>query len=147
MTTATQAEVKQYREREEAVSQKHYQKLHQAAAARGETFIGAKVSELYKGQRPKDGDCWGPWQFQASNLTLQLKGKFAHFHREIDLEQLRSAAEIMNWLGHFMEKNWGTAEVMGHLICALYDLSFHTWWGDPHVNLTKSIQERYKEAR
>jgi hypothetical protein len=95
---------------------------------------------------PEDGDCFGPWRFQQKNLTLQLEGDYKRFHREIDLEQLSSSAELLNTLHHNLEKNWGNPEVMGKLLVVLYYLSGE-WWGDPKLNLTEVIRKRYAKGR
>jgi hypothetical protein len=134
-----------YRKREEEAAREHHEKVQAAKGIKpGDwQYNFSTGGELYEGKHPQDNDVWGPWRFQQSNLTLQLEGKYAHFHREIDLEELGSPVEVMNWLGHYLEKNWGNADVMGHLLTALYDLAFHTYWGDPNVNLSETIQKRY----
>jgi hypothetical protein len=134
-----------YRKREEEADREHDRRIDEAKGLKpGDWRVNFRTaSELRKGERPINGDTWGPWRFQQGNLTLQLEGEYAHFRREIDLEELGSPSEVMNWLGHNMEKNWGNAEVMGHLLTALHDLSFPTYWGDPNVNLSEAIQKRY----
>ena len=137
-----------YRKREAEADREHNRQIDEAKGLDTSDWRVSfrTASEMREGEYPIDGDTWGPWRFQQNNLTLQLEGEYAHFRREIDLEQLGSPREIMNWLGHCMEKNWGNAEVMGHLLTALYDLAWSSWWGDPKVNLSKAIRERYRKV-
>ena len=99
-------------------------------------------ADLPDWESPKDGDCFGPWRFQQSNLTLQLEGEYAHHHREIDLEDLRSSTKLLDALHHSLEKVWGNPEVIGNLLLALFHLT-GCWWGDPKLNLTEAIQKQY----
>ena len=63
-----------------------------------------------------DGQAWGPWTFNAKNLTLHRHGC------EIDLERMTSSAEILNCIFQFTKKGWCTREDAGHLLDALNDL-------------------------
>jgi hypothetical protein len=72
----------------------------------------------------KDGDCWGPWRFQRSDLTLQYDPQDRHWWYEIDLERMTNSAAMLDVIFQISNKRESccSTEDIGHLISALNDL-------------------------
>jgi hypothetical protein len=77
-------------------------------------------------RHPQHGDAWGPWWYNAHNLTLEC-GTWECYY--VDLERCGSAGQTLDWIFQIAGKNWATAEVIGHLVEALDDLL------EPQANL------------
>jgi len=61
---------------------------------------------------------WGPWKFNKRNYTLTHLDEVY----EIDLEPIKSSAEILDWIFQIESKAWATPECIGYLVLALGDL-------------------------
>jgi hypothetical protein len=104
------------------------------------TFVPGEWTPI----QPQDGDQWGPWTFNAHALTLEYREKPYSFSPYwIDLEELGSSRDVLDWLAHLAGKIWGNAETIGFLVLALRDISEIRYWGDATLNLTEAIYRRY----
>lgn len=70
---------------------------------------------------PRDGRFYGPWRFQALNLTLELDldGNWIY---EIDLEKCTTSASCLDWIMQINGKSWADAAVVAGLVEALDEL-------------------------
>lgn len=58
----------------------------------------------------------GRWSFRSDNLTVELDGSGPGRGYCIDLERMRSSAEVLDWISQVTEKSWATAEDIGALV-------------------------------
>lgn len=70
--------------------------------------------------KPKDGDTWGDWKYDAKTLVLVYRANTNEY--PIDLERCVTASSVLDWIGQLNEKTWASTECMGHLARALDDL-------------------------
>jgi hypothetical protein len=71
--------------------------------------------QLYGGKR------WGVWKFNARNLTLEWVGGYGYY---IDLEEIDSSCEMLDWLFHIAEKTDVDESIVGDLVLAFEEI-FH----------------------
>ena len=72
-----------------------------------------------------DGECWGPWRFDARLLTITHEDT----GYEIDLEELTTSARLLDCIFQTRNKTWCSCEDAGALLAALQELL------DPQANL------------
>lgn len=60
---------------------------------------------------------WGSWRLVPGNLTLENDNTYY-----VDLEDMRTSAEILDWIFQVRDKPWATPEVMADLLRALRDI-------------------------
>ena len=61
---------------------------------------------------------WGDWEVNLDIVCLEFIPDDGRWY-EIDLQQLNSAAPILDWIYQFAEKTWAREEDVGHLVRAL----------------------------
>ncbi|WP_373478829.1 hypothetical protein [Geminocystis sp.] len=61
---------------------------------------------------------WGDWFLNEKNLTLTNKTN----DYEIDLETIKSSADILDWIYQVFKKQWNDQQIMYDLLCAFQDL-------------------------
>jgi len=79
------------------------------------SFIRAKIPY------PADEDRWGKWRFDARLLDLVFEENGREQYA-IDLKDMNSSAQMMDWIFQVNMKSWATREDIGNLIQALDDL-------------------------
>jgi len=89
-------------------------------------------------EKPKHGDAWGDWWYNADNFTLEYKS-WQHYY--VDLERCTTSAETMDWIFQIATKSWATPEVLGHLIQALDDVL------EPQANLCSGGSNKTMDVR
>ena len=67
---------------------------------------------------------WGSWRLVPENLTLEHDSTYY-----VDLEDMRTSAEVLDWIFQVRDKPWAAAEVLSDLLRALCDIL------DPQANL------------
>ncbi|MEA5566898.1 hypothetical protein [Anabaena sp. UHCC 0399] len=67
---------------------------------------------------------WGDWVFNSENLTLNNEAQ----GYEIDLEEIYSSAEILDWIYQVFGRNWGNSKTIYDLLCAFNEIV------DPQAN-------------
>ncbi|MBD2110152.1 hypothetical protein [Nodosilinea sp. FACHB-13] len=92
---------------------------------------------------------WGDWNFNASNLTLNhtVEGY------EIDLEEINSSAEMLDWIFQVRNKQWGTPQVLFDLITAFEEIlkpqsNYCSFGVDKRANgseLAKSFAKKHRK--
>jgi hypothetical protein len=63
----------------------------------------------------KDGQTWGNWRLNFSNLTLD----YIPHRYEIDLESIDSSSEMADWIFQISMKSWASAQDLGNLVLAI----------------------------
>jgi hypothetical protein len=104
--------VRQYRE--------YVDKLF-ADAKHGERFgdlVLVDLGSLPTPERPRHGDAWGGWVYDAELMTLTYK------NYELDLEWFTNPAKMLDMIFQVAGKIWATREVVGDLIAALDDVMY-----------------------
>src|SRR5271170_2712748 len=61
-------------------------------------IISMRMSNYPALERPEDGDCWGPWRYVESNLTLVYAPRDSHWRYEVDLERCTTSAQVLDWI-------------------------------------------------
>jgi hypothetical protein len=59
------------------------------------------------------------WRFDEVLLTLTSEVPPAPYEYEIDLEELRSSAQVLDVICQIAEKTWATSRIVGDLVRAL----------------------------
>jgi hypothetical protein len=83
------------------------------------------------------GKTWGPWRFNAHNLTLEHATGYGYY---VDLEQCTTSTKVLDRLCQISKKTWCTREGAGYLLQALDKLL------NPQATLCSSGQERHLNA-
>jgi hypothetical protein len=66
-----------------------------------------------------EGDLnFGEWMFKHSERALV----HIFFRYEISIDRCRTGEEILDWLGHMLEKTWVTSDTIGDLAVALDEI-------------------------
>lgn len=97
------------------------------------------LDELARGQEEEKrrvfaGEAvFGRWQFMRDRMVLTIDHGY-----EIDLGRLRSEAQLVKWMIHLREKQWITAEDLGHLFRLVHFLC-----GEPY-DLRKGAFDTFK---
>jgi len=65
---------------------------------------------------------WGNWVLRRRNWTLVYITHQGHELYEIDLEQMTTAAQMLDWIFQACRKLWATPEYQADLIRALSDI-------------------------
>jgi len=68
---------------------------------------------------------WGHWKYNPDNLTLEFKkivgGRHVNYY-EVDLEQCKNSAQILDWIFQIKEKSWCSDKDIADLLRAFNDL-------------------------
>lgn len=88
-------------------------------------------------KRPHDGQTWGNWRLDVSNLTLNHKTDGYY----IDLESIDGSAEMLDWIMQINAKSWATTEDKGNLVEALNAIFY------PQANLCSGGADRKLDAK
>jgi hypothetical protein len=93
--------------------------------------------------KPQHGDTWGPWRFNARDLTLEFAHRGRPDYYYVDLEDLTSSTGILDKIGHLCTKVWASPDVIGQFVAALWDLSggYCEWARD--LDMAKVIRQRF----
>jgi hypothetical protein len=67
---------------------------------------------------------WGKWNLEKENFTLNHKNGY-----EIDLEELDTSAEVLDWICQVADKEWADEKCIADLVKAFIDIL------DPQANL------------
>lgn len=115
------ADGRQYREYVTTLFEEAHQKH---AKDDGSGIILMRMSDYPTPERPQDADCWGPWKYVKSNLTLVYAPRDRHWHYEVDLERCNTSAQMLDWIFQLRTKREDlvSAEDIGHFVAALDDL-------------------------
>lgn len=92
-----------------------------------QTFTAA---ELAAAPPPAPRLSWGDWRFDPIGHTLACDGY------EIDLEEIKSSAAILDWLFQVAGKSWATPQVLADLVEALDEVL------DPQANFCSDGEEQ-----
>src|SRR2546425_321982 len=87
-----------------------------------------QTKELSAVGRFRHGDRWGDWELDAKRLCLVFQG-VGHPGYEVNIEEIRDSAGMLDWLSQIQGKAWATPQVRADLHDALDDLF------DPQANL------------
>jgi hypothetical protein len=100
--------------------------------------IAISAAQLLKWDkpRPKHGDTWGNWQYDAKVMVLTYLPE----DYEIDLEQCTTSAKTMDRIFQLCNKTWLSAKDGGDMLQALNDLL------DPQANLCSFGQDKKFDA-
>jgi hypothetical protein len=69
--------------------------------------------------RPASSNRWGRWTYDPEWRTLSHEETPYY---QIDLEKIRTARDVVDWLAHLSKKMWVTREDLGELVCAFHEL-------------------------
>lgn len=99
------------------------QRVEEAAKKRFKNYPDMSGDELLSWDipRPKHGDTWGSWKYDAVRKVLILERKSRNWY-EVDLELCKTKTEIISWLLQLKDKTWITSTNLGNLIMALDDV-------------------------
>ena len=61
---------------------------------------------------------YGPWKFDDKNLTLT----HSHTDYEIDVEEWKTSAEVLDWIFQIQAKSWNDPVTMKGLIDAIEEI-------------------------
>ena len=61
---------------------------------------------------------WGNWEFNSDNWILLYKPE----QYEIDLEEINSSAEILDWVFQIRDKQWCDAQILDDMLTAFYEI-------------------------
>jgi len=93
-----------------------------------------------------------PWQYNPGNLTLALVLDDYGLAYEVDLENCRTSAEVLDWIIQTSGKVWATHDVIAGLVLALDHLldlqANHCSCGEERgpVNVRELLARRYDGA-
>jgi hypothetical protein len=69
---------------------------------------------------------WGHWKYNPGNLTLEFKktvgGRYVDYY-EVDLEQCKNSAQILDWIFQVKNKQWCSDKDIADLLRAFDDLA------------------------
>jgi hypothetical protein len=71
---------------------------------------------------PRDGDSWGRWRLQTSDMTLRLEDKGRWIY-EFDLEKKHTPGTILDFIFQINGKVYVTSEDIGDFVEALEDIT------------------------
>lgn len=98
-----------------------------------------------------NGKTWGPWKFRADNLKLgwHRAGKPTY---EIDLEKIRDAKTMLDWISHVPRKGTATHVDVGTLVDALDEIfdtpnHFATAAGERNFDPTKHLRSMMEDGK
>lgn len=77
---------------------------------------------------------WGGWEIDTDRAVIS----HPDFRYDIPLDQTLSGAAVANWAFQIAGKTWGTEEIVGGLVKALYDF----WGGSAQAVLAPGGQNR-----
>lgn len=80
--------------------------------------ISAAALLKWDAPRPKHGDTWGNWQYDAKWMVLT----FLPEDYEIDLEECTTSAQLLDWIFQISNKTWMTEKDRSDMLLALNDL-------------------------
>lgn len=105
------------------------EKVKEAYKDVGEPFLGGRLctlADLNKviDPKPKHGDRWGNWKFDARMMTLDYAPSDKHWDYYVRLKPLFSQSAVLDVIMHLDEKNEHcvSREDIGNLVAALNDL-------------------------
>ena len=105
------------------------------------------IGDLMNLRTPPPKKKYGPWLFIRNNFTLLLERRPWY---EIDLEQFKTSAHMLDTIMQVAGKPWATPHVIGQLVLALDDLfdpqaclCSHGW--HKKINPTAVLKRRLKE--
>lgn len=69
--------------------------------------------------KPLHGDCWGRWQYDKRNKTLDHTVMKDYW---IGLDRLKDEEDLGHWLLHLQGKRWVTPLDLANLVYAIHDI-------------------------
>ena len=101
------------------------QRVEESAKKRFKNYPGMNGNELlgWDIPRPRHGDTWGSWKYDAVRKVLMLERKPRDWC-EVDLELCTTKTEVISWLLQLKAKTWITSTNLGNLIMALDDVLY-----------------------
>lgn len=63
--------------------------------------------------------CVGNWAYDVKNSVLILHDADEHWLYEVDLDECKTCAQILDWLCQISGKNWSTPEITTGLLLQL----------------------------
>jgi len=86
-----------------------------------EDWLGqVKQGVLMHRRKLKSGTKWGNWVLDTKRLTLDFKKRNDEY--EVDLEDIRDSATMLDWIFQIQGKAWATHKIMGDLLDAFNDV-------------------------
>ncbi len=68
---------------------------------------------------PQNGQTWGNWKLSTRELVLKYTGEGGY---EVDLEEMTSSANVLDWIAQVSQKAWASAEDVGNFVRAINDI-------------------------
>jgi len=119
-------------------------------ASAGRTLMTASGLERAAAEvpYPAQGDQWGKWKFDAERLALV----FGNGEYEVDLENMNSSAQMLDWIFQISNKSWATRKDVGDLVQALQDLlspqgNLCSMGAEKHLDATKFLREHIRTGK
>ena len=85
-----------------------------------------KMSNVTLFRKPQHGDWWGDWCFMENNTLELLTTPYGHANEFsvywVDLDRVRSSAEVLDWIAQISKKTWCTEKILANLVWALDDI-------------------------
>jgi len=90
---------------------------------------------------------FGPWEFDSKYMTLT----YVQYGYEIDLDEVNTSAEMLDWIFQIWHKDWGKAS-MPHLLNAfdwLFDpqANLCSWGSDHKINPVEVIKQKVESRK
>jgi hypothetical protein len=107
-----------------------------------------------------DGKRWGGWEFKQ-NYALRFYGTYPSESKdvkprlfyEIDLEEIHSSAEMLDWIMQIIYAAWATTDCIADLCRAFYEIfdpqaSLCGWGGNGRIDdVVKHVEKIYADRQ
>lgn len=100
-----------------------------------------KAVDLRDIPEPKKHTHWGHWRFVKRVNVLQYRSDSGGMIYEIDLDEMRTSAECLDWIFQLHAKRWMTDRDRTDLLQAIRERI------DPQANLCSFGRERRKKSK
>jgi len=91
---------------------------------------------------PKHNDCWGNWIYNEHFFFLYHK----ETNYEVDIERIVTTENITDWIRQVNNKQWASADDVGNLFRAIYDI-FDANINSLPDNVKEYLRQRIKDRK
>ena len=91
---------------------------------------------------PKHNDTWGNWIYNERFFFLYHK----ETNYEVDIERISTIENIIDWLRQINDKQWASADDIGNLFRAIYDI-FDANVNPLPDNVKEYLRQRIKDRK